>query len=89
MCVSKAEVDVNIPPETPEGSGSVTVSYKGSNLATLLVSVKRSGGQQQTQPFSLLNIGTLYPIIGIVVFTVIGVILVRKLGISIRARKYE
>jgi hypothetical protein len=80
MCTSKAEVDVNIPPETPEGSGSVTVSYKGSNLATLLVSVKRPGGQQQTQPFSLLNIGTLYPIIGIVIFAVIGVILVRRLG---------
>jgi hypothetical protein len=87
MCTSKAEIGVNIPPETPEGSGSVTINYQGRNLASLSISIKRPGGQQQTQPFTFLSIGTIFPIALIVVIAVVGIVIFRRLGAGTRARK--
>jgi len=47
MCTAKAEIEVSIQAETPEGSGSITVSYKGLNLASISLSLKKPGQQPQ------------------------------------------
>jgi hypothetical protein len=87
MCTSKAEIGINIPPETPEGSGSVTINYQGRNLASLSISIKRPGGQQQTQPLTFLSINTILPIVLIIVIAVVGIVIFRRLGAGTRARK--
>jgi hypothetical protein len=87
MCTSKAEIGINIPPETPEGSGSVTINYQGRNLASLSISIKRPGGQQQTQPFTFLSINTILPIVSMIVIVVVVIVIFRRLDAGIRARK--
>jgi len=47
MCTVKAEIAVSIPPESPEGTGSITISYKGSNLTSISIALKKPGQQPQ------------------------------------------
>ena len=61
MCTARAEIGVSIPAETPEGAGSIIVSYKGLNLASISLALKRPGQQpQQVMPLpAFLNQGLL------------------------------
>ena len=80
MCTAKAEIGFSIPAETPEGSGSITVSYKGLNLASIPLSLKKPGQQpQQATPLPALLNQNLLVFEGIAVIALASFILSKRL----------
>jgi hypothetical protein len=80
MCTTKAEIGLSIPSETPEGSGSITISHKGVNLATVSLAVKKPGQQQQQQnPLPQTIIQNIQPIAGIAIIAIISLMIFRRL----------
>jgi hypothetical protein len=80
MCTTKTEIGLSIPSETPEGTGSITISHKGVNLATVSLAVKKPGQQQQQQnppPQTILQ--NIQPIAGIAIIATISLMIFRRL----------
>ena len=80
MCTAKADIGISIPAETPEGSGSIIVSYKGLNLASVSLSLKKPGQQpQQAAPPPASLTQNLLVFAGMAVMLLVSLVVLRRL----------